>query len=81
MLISSTVCGIHAYNHIRNSDQQHARTVDYFTRDIRQLKDLSKSLEIWDANIIADAPGNGNLLFDLVFRKKHPYGRVFVVRY
>ena len=40
--------------------------VDYYTTDIRELKDLSKSLEIWDANIIADNAGNGSLSFDFI---------------
>ena len=40
--------------------------VDYFTTDIRELKDLSNRLEIWDASIIGSAPGSASLSFDFI---------------
>ena len=36
------------------------------TSDIRYLRDLSKTLEIWVGSIISTAPGSGTLSFDFI---------------
>ena len=39
---------------------------EYFTSDLRALRDLSKSIEIWDATLISSAPGSGSLSFNFI---------------
>ena len=39
---------------------------EYFTSDLRGLKDLSKTIEVWDASLISSAPGSGLLSFNFI---------------
>ena len=39
---------------------------EYFTSDLRELKDLSKSIQVWDTALLSSAPGSGQLEFNFI---------------
>ena len=40
---------------------------EYFTSDLRELRDISKLVEVWDATILSSSPGSGILSYNLPF--------------